>query len=147
MALILRNQGVGGAGISLHSGQVSHPQAAFLAHFRQANSTFLSGKAAQNGFVGFLQKIGRMFQEDFSPPFDGFFFLKLVLYLAFFTFCLRVFGGGSCLGTTPEGRPEGKIIQSPLEHPSHPEDASHRMAKASRTRELLSTTPLTHGVL
>ncbi|MEQ8350628.1 MAG: hypothetical protein RH862_04040 [Leptospiraceae bacterium] len=54
--------------------------------------------------MAFFQKIGRMLQEDFSPPFDGFFFLKLLLYLAFFTFCLRLFGGGSCIDQAPEGR-------------------------------------------
>tara|TARA_B100001939_G_scaffold347909_1_gene371265 strand:- start:2712 stop:2963 length:252 start_codon:yes stop_codon:yes gene_type:complete len=59
--------------------------------------------------VAFFEKIGRMLQEDFSPPFDGFFFLKLLLYLAFFTFCFRVFGSSGCMNTQPEGR----IIQGP----------------------------------
>jgi len=58
--------------------------------------------------VAFFQKIGRMLQEDFSPPFDGFFFLKLLFYLAFFVFCFRVFGSSGC-----NAQPEGRIIQGP----------------------------------
>ncbi|MCB1306197.1 MAG: hypothetical protein KDK37_18040 [Leptospiraceae bacterium] len=37
-----------------------------------------------------------MLQEDFSPPYDGHFFLRLLLYIGFLTFCVRLFGGG-CL--------------------------------------------------
>ena len=66
--------------------------------------------------MAFFQKIGQLLQEDFGPPYDGHFFLKLALYIAFFTFCLRLFGSASCMSGPRE--PERRIIHLQKECPS-----------------------------